>query len=121
MEETFLQFVDSQREERMVEILGGGFMKFRGPLDLIEVQGGYGVGVKRFEAQEEAESSIRDRRSVGSTCDIAYQESRVEAPSYCNEHCDIVICNILTGSEPSIMWDTCLEIRKSQGSAYRGF
>jgi hypothetical protein len=27
-------------------------MKFRGPLDLTEVQGGYSVSVERFEAQE---------------------------------------------------------------------
>jgi hypothetical protein len=36
----------------MVEILRGDFTKFQEPLDLAEVQGGYGENVKRFEAQE---------------------------------------------------------------------
>jgi hypothetical protein len=35
-----------RKGERMVEILRGDFMKFRGPLDLAEVQGGYSVSVE---------------------------------------------------------------------------
>jgi hypothetical protein len=36
----------------MDEILWGDFMKFRGLLDLAELQGGYGENIRRFKAQK---------------------------------------------------------------------
>jgi hypothetical protein len=42
----FFLFVELYEEERTDEIIRGDFAKFRGPLDLAEVQGGYGGSVK---------------------------------------------------------------------------
>jgi hypothetical protein len=47
--------------------------------------------------------------------------SRVEAPNCCNGNCDIATRDIPTSPEPSINWDMCQEIQRSQGSEYRGF
>jgi hypothetical protein len=38
-------------------------------------------------------------------------DSRVEAPSCCNENCDIAIRDIPTSPEPSISGDACQEIQ----------
>jgi hypothetical protein len=48
-------------------------------------------------------------------------DSQVEAPSCCNETCDIAIHDIPTRSEPSISEDTCQEIPRSRRSENRGF
>jgi hypothetical protein len=42
---TLRQFRGLHKQERTIEILRGDFAKFRGPLDLAEVQGDYSVNV----------------------------------------------------------------------------
>jgi hypothetical protein len=49
------------------------------------------------------------------------KDSRVEAPSCCNENCDIVIHDIPMSPESFIIEDTCQKIQGSRGSENRGF
>jgi hypothetical protein len=42
-------FCGLRKEERTVEILQGDFTKSRGPLDIAELQGGYGENARRFK------------------------------------------------------------------------
>jgi hypothetical protein len=48
--ETLLYFAESSRGERTDEIFGGDFTRFREPLDLLEVQVSYSVGVERIQS-----------------------------------------------------------------------
>jgi hypothetical protein len=70
-------------------------MKFRGPLDLAKVQGGYartseGFKLRRAERRSESQgpSNLHVISCIG--------DSQVEAPSCCNENCDIMIRDIPT-------------------------
>jgi hypothetical protein len=47
--------------------------------------------------------------------------SQTEAPSCCNETCDIAIRDIPTSPEPSISKDMCQEILRSQSSVNQSF
>jgi hypothetical protein len=46
--EALLLFAESLKGEWTDEIFGGGFTKFREPLDLPEVRGSYSASVERF-------------------------------------------------------------------------
>jgi hypothetical protein len=48
--ETLLHFTKSSKEEWTVKILWGGFAKFRGLFNLMEVQGGYSVSVEEVRS-----------------------------------------------------------------------
>jgi hypothetical protein len=48
--ETLLHFAESSKGERTDEIFEGDFTKFRGPLDLTKVRGGYSVSVKEVRS-----------------------------------------------------------------------
>jgi hypothetical protein len=118
---THRHFGGLRKGERTEKILWGDFVKFCGPLDLTEVQGGYSVSVEEVRAQEgqsrrsesEGPSDLHVISCIG--------DSRVEAPCCCNKNCDITIHDILTRSKPSIVWDTCPEIPGSWGLEHRRF
>jgi hypothetical protein len=61
--ETLLHFAESSEGEQTDEIFGGDFMKFHGPLDLMEVQGGYSVSVEEVRSSGGAESLIPSHKN----------------------------------------------------------
>jgi hypothetical protein len=57
--ETLLYFAESSRGERMDEILGRDFVRFREPSDLSEVQISHSVGVERISSSGRAAPLIQ--------------------------------------------------------------
>jgi hypothetical protein len=60
--QTLLHFAESSKGEWTDKIFGGDFTKFRGSLDLKEVQEGYSVSVEEVRSSGGAESSIPSHR-----------------------------------------------------------
>jgi hypothetical protein len=83
-------------------------VKFRGPLDLTEVQGGYSVSVEEVQSSGGAELSIpshRDRQIY--TWHHISGVRKIEVPNSCNEYCNIAIRDIPTRPGPFTVEDMC--------------
>jgi hypothetical protein len=66
--------VDFHREERTDEIIRGDFARFREPLDLSEMQGGYSAGVERIQSSGEVAPFIQDGQGRWIVHEIAYRD-----------------------------------------------
>jgi hypothetical protein len=107
-----------RKEERTVKTLRGEYVKFRGPLDLAKVQGGYGENINKFQAQEGQSvgrnhegcwihTYIRDRGFMSRSSKILHQELRYHEMQYPDE------------PEPSIGRGACQKIQGIRVSVYR--
>jgi hypothetical protein len=118
---TLSHSVDQERESGQSKSSKEIFVKFRESLDLAEAQGGYKENVQRFKSQEG--QSHRSESQGPSYLHVisCIRDSRVEAPSCCNENCDITRHDIPMSLKCPSMGTHVIRSKGSQGSENQGF